>query len=191
MNHKPSIYSISFSFIVCLFAFVAASKTYASDSTKAFIAKPTYIGANTTNTNTSEVQPLDSFVANSEVIVVGEVTSDNFPKIQIGQSNELSYQFTECVITISQVLKGNKNIKSVSLAMPALITVGSGWQKWEGPIFQKGTTGIWFLTKDPRTVPEFIVKSAQQKGDYYFAESVESHKEANEELLNQILSATH
>lgn len=137
-----------------------------------------------------EISPLEKLIKESELIVVGEVVSDKIG-INIGKSHDSSYFFSESTIEASSVLKGDKNIKKIVLAMPAFLTTGNDWQKWESPIFKTGANGIWFLTKHPNQTPDYVVKIARQKGDYYFADTAERRKNLNDDLVKKIITLTN
>jgi len=126
---------------------------------------------------------LDSFVKSSDLIVVGKLENVKIDS-QVGPWGK-NPAFSKGIIHVFRVVKGDKEIHEVNLAMPPFLTIGS-MEHWIGPIYQNIDQGIWFLNKNPKGVPVHVVERIQSLGNYYFANRQGSYREYREDLISEI-----
>jgi len=163
--------------------------TEAQNMGENLIMKSIHIGKKSeTKEQSVEANPsLEELIKNSDIIVIGKITHVD-RSFQMGRGEEASPSFSWGSIEVSRVLKGDKNIKTVLLAMPAFVTIGNGWYQWDGPIYPENLKGVWFLTKNPEGVSMEIVNKIKLKGVYYFANIEGRYREFDKSLIDEILS---
>lgn len=154
------------------------------------IASPVYVGKGVYPGKIKEEKnvPLKKLVEHSDLIVVGKVISMNHPTLQMGNFKGAPSGFSPCTIAVDKVLKGYKDIKFVTIAMPMSSTIGKFFIRWDGPIYGCDLEGVWFLNKKPINVPLKIIEYVNSKGDYFFANTRERFKKADENLIGKISS---
>lgn len=185
---------ISFTSFFCLLSFFLfisfgkAENTAVKDCiTKNQIMDPVYMGKGIHVENMEDEQDitLKELVERSKIIIIGKVVSMIYPTIQMGNFKK-EPGFNVCKIEVIKVLKGDPNLKIVSLAMPHAVNMGEIY-RWSGPIYTCDLKGVWFLNKIPTNVPKEVIKAVHEKGDYYFANSRERYKELNGKLIKEVI----
>ncbi len=155
---------------------------------------------------------LDELIELSDIIVVGKVISEmpvsyNSVSLSIGSicnqtveeleaEAEKNFNVISVSIEVFSVLKGNNSMKTVMLAIPPKLTTVIGkcrnrLEYWKGPIYTKGMEGVWFLTKMPYKIPNYVIRAVQNKGNYYFANRSERYRQLDDTLIKKIKDITN
>lgn len=91
--------------------------------------------------------------------------------------------FSQCTLQIERMLKGEETT-TVLIAMAPFVVVGKNWYRWKSPMYHGGVKEIWFLSKNPKTVPKKVINYIRNIGDYYF---IYKRQNPDDQLINTIL----
>jgi hypothetical protein len=106
------------------------------------------------------LRPIEENIRRAELVVVGTVAKVRYPELPAGVRapalSEHDPKFREAIIQIETVLKGEPQLKSVTLLFPSSRDIA--W--YMVPKFQEGQQGIWILKTDPN-LKRYLVKQPQ------------------------------